>query len=193
MCLQRKIQLWHFDFFFLNRCTDKLLTVRCIIIICYIYIVLFWVLKALHIEGGDLLNHHQCAASTWMWRQPYCTRTPTTHQLTGGEETAMTYEANQCMGMIRRPWCSEANGEIWPWCQGYICIFNDHRESGFNVSSENRQCFLTVKCPRHYTGVLGPTQTTVRAPPAGLTNTSSSSNLVSQEVSHPGTDQLNPA
>ncbi len=28
---------------------------------------------------------------------------------------------------------------------------------------------------------------------AGLTNTSSSSNLVSQEVSHPGTDQLNPA
>ncbi len=60
-----------------------------IIIICYIYIVLFWVLKALYIEGGNLLNHHQCAASTWMMmrRQPYCTRTPTTHQLIGGEET----------------------------------------------------------------------------------------------------------
>ncbi len=27
--------------------------------------------------------------------------------------------------------------------------------------------------PRHYTGALGPTQTTGRAPPAGLTNTSS--------------------
>ncbi len=53
-----------------------------IIIICYIYIALFWVLKALYIEGGDLLNHHQCAASTWMMRrQPYCARTPTTHQL----------------------------------------------------------------------------------------------------------------
>ncbi len=32
-----------------------------------------------------------------------------------------------------------------------------------------------------------------KAPPAGLTNTSSSSNQFSQEVSHPGTDQLNPA
>ncbi len=31
---------------------------------------------------------------------------------------------------------------------------------------------------RHYTGVLGPTQTTGWAPPAGLTNTSSSRNLV---------------
>ncbi|XDV43040.1 hypothetical protein PO909_011592 [Leuciscus waleckii] len=39
---------------------------------------------------GNLLNHHQCAASTWMMRQqPYCARTPTTHQLTGGEETVM--------------------------------------------------------------------------------------------------------
>ncbi len=47
----------------------------------------FSVLKVLYIEGGgDLLNHHQCAASTWMmWRQPYCARTPTTHQLTRGD------------------------------------------------------------------------------------------------------------
>jgi len=59
-----------------------------IIIISYINIVLFWVLKVLYIEGGgDLLNHHQCVASTWMMRrQPYCARTPTTHQLIGGEE-----------------------------------------------------------------------------------------------------------
>ncbi len=43
--------------------------------------------SALH-GRGNLLYHHQCAASTWMmWRQPYCARTPTTHQLTGGEET----------------------------------------------------------------------------------------------------------
>ncbi len=48
--------------------------------ICYVYIVLFWALKALYIEVGNLLNHHQCAASTWMMRrQPYCARTPTTH------------------------------------------------------------------------------------------------------------------
>ncbi len=31
---------------------------------------------------------------------------------------------------------------------------------------------------RHYTGALGPTQTAGWVPPAGLTNTSSSSNLV---------------
>ncbi len=50
-----------------------------IIIICYIYIALFWVLKALYIVGG-----------IWMMRQQlYCARTPATHQLTGGEETVM--------------------------------------------------------------------------------------------------------
>ncbi len=43
------------------------------------------------------------------------------------------------------------------------------------------------------TGVLGPTQTTGWAPPAGLTNTSTNSNLLQpQEVSHPGTDQAQP-
>ncbi len=72
-----------------------------IIIIFYIYIALFWVLKVLYKEGG-LLNHHQCAASTWMMRrQPYCTRVPTTHQLIGGEETVM------------QPIC------VWGWLGGH--------------------------------------------------------------------------
>ncbi len=45
--------------------------------------------------------------------------------------------------------------------EGHPGIFNDHRESGarFNVSSE-RRCLLTVQCPCHYTGALGPTQIT---------------------------------
>ncbi len=31
------------------------------------------------LHRGNLLIHHQCAASTWMMRrQPYCARTPTT-------------------------------------------------------------------------------------------------------------------
>ncbi len=66
---------------------------------------------------------------------------------------------NQCMGMIRRPWWSEANGQIWPGCRGYTPtlfrrIFNDHRESGprFNVSSEGR-CFLQYSVPSLYWGV----------------------------------------
>ncbi len=59
-----------------------------IIRIPYIYIALFWALKALYTEGGNLLNHHQSVAFTWMMQcQPFCARTPSTHQLIGGEET----------------------------------------------------------------------------------------------------------
>ncbi len=42
---------------------------------------------------------------------------------------------------------------------------------GFLMTTESQD-------PRRYTGALGPTQTTGWAPPAGLTNTSSNSNLV---------------
>ncbi len=147
---------------------------------------------------GGLLNHHQCTASTWtMPRLPQDNGASalTTHQLqvereslsqlsgcahhtpaTGGERVI---EPIKWMGIIKRPWLIRASGGNWPghWdytptlyekCHG---IINDHRESGpwFNVSSE-RRCFLTVLCPRHFTGALGPTQ--------GLTNTSSSSNIV---------------
>ncbi len=83
-------------------------------------------------------------------------------------ERRQSDEANQCMGMIRRPWWSEDNGHVLPGCrgctllflEGHPGIFNDHKESGpqFNISSEGR-CFLTLYCPRHYTGALGPTQT----------------------------------
>jgi len=46
---------------------------------------------------GNLLNQHQCTASTSMMRrQPYCIRTPTTHQLTGGVE-----KSNQCILYMR--------------------------------------------------------------------------------------------
>ncbi len=68
-------------------------------------------------------------------------------------ERGQSDEANQCMGMIRRPWGSEANGQIWLGWRGHSStlferhpgIFNNHRESGprFNVSSEGR-CFLLV-------------------------------------------------
>ncbi len=84
------------------------------------------------------------------------------------------------MGIIRRPWSTRASGgnlartlglhpTLYENCHG---IFNDHRVSGprFNVSSE-RWCFLTG-------ALLGPKQTAGWAPPAGLTNTSTNSNLV---------------
>ncbi len=74
----------------------------------------------------------------------------------------------------------KANRQIWPECRGHTPtlfhpgILNDHRETGpqFDVSSEG-WCFS-----HHYTGALGPTHTTWEAPPAGLTSTSPSSNLV---------------
>ncbi len=61
------------------------------------------------------------------------------------------------MGIIRKPWLIRASGQ------------DTGVTPQFNVSSE-KLCFLTVQCPRHYTGVLGPTQITGWAPPAGLTN-----------------------
>ncbi len=33
-------------------------------------------------------------------------------------ERRESYAANQCMGMIRRPWWSEASGPVWPECRG---------------------------------------------------------------------------
>ncbi len=108
--------------------------------------------SALHCEGGDLLSHHQCAASTsGSHSEPE--RPPHTSLLV---ERRQSDEANQCMGMIRRPWWSEANGQIWPGCRGHTStlfeihpgIFNDHRTSGprFNVSSY-WWCFLQYSAP----------------------------------------------
>ncbi len=117
-----------------------------IIISNCIYIALFWVLKALCIEGG-------ISSSTTSVQHPPggCDgshiapeRPPHTSLLV---ERRQSDEANQCMGMIRRPW-SEVNGRIWPGYRGYTLlffeghpgIFIDHRESGpwFNISSERR-------------------------------------------------------
>ncbi len=109
-----------------------------------------------------------------MRRQPYCTRTPPTH-------TSYRWRGDRVMNPI----------SVWGWLgghddgqkpmgefsritpllffEGHPGIFNDTKEFGprFNIS----RCLLTVLCPRHYTEVLGPTQTTGWAPPAGLTNT----------------------
>ncbi len=62
-----------------------------IITMLHLYSAFLGTQSALHRRGG-LLNHHQCAASSWMIRrQPYCTRSPPppththTHQLISGE------------------------------------------------------------------------------------------------------------
>ncbi len=116
-----------------------------ILIICYIYIVLFWVLKALYTEGGisSSTTNVQHPPGWWDGSHIAPERPPHTSLLV---ERRQSDESNQCMGMIRRPWWSEASGEIWP--EGHPGIFNDHRESGprFNVSSEGR-CFVQYSVP----------------------------------------------
>ncbi len=101
---------------------------------------------------------------------------------------------------------------VWGWLGGYdgqrpmgkfgqdarvtpleFLMITESQDLGLMSHSKDGAFVFTVYCPSHYTGVLGPTQNTGWAPPAGLTNTSSSSNLVFPGVSNPGTDQLNPA
>ncbi len=143
-----------------------------IIIIYYIYIALFWVLKVLYIERANLLNHHQCAASTRMMRrQPYCARTPTTHQLIGGEETVMKpisvwgllggHDGQRPMGKFGQ----DAGVTPLLFFEGHPGIFNDHRESGprFNISSEGR-CFLQYSVPALYWGIRTHTDCRVSTP-----------------------------
>ncbi len=72
------------------------------IIICYIYIALFWVLKALYIGGGEsphpppMCCIHLDDATAAILRQN-ANHTPA-YWWRGDDE------AKQCMGMIRRPW-----------------------------------------------------------------------------------------
>ncbi len=75
--------------------------------------------------------------------------------------------------------CLDAGVTPLLFFEGHPGIFNDHRESvpRFSISSEGRW-FLQYSVPVTNTGVLGSTQTAGWAPPAGLTNTSSNSNLV---------------
>ncbi len=114
-----------------------------------LYCVLLYTQSALQsYEGGSLLNHHQCTASTWMMRrQPQ--RSPHTSYRWRGERVI---EPIKWMGIIGRPWLTRASGRnlartgytptLYDECHG---ILNDHRESGprFNVSSER----LESLCP----------------------------------------------
>jgi len=121
----------------------------------HLYSAFFSTQSALHREG-NLLNHHQCAASTWMMRrQPYCARTLTTHQITGGEKTEWW---SQLVYIYR--WLGGHDGQrplgkfdlarmpgLHPYSfKRHPGIFNDHRESGprLNVSSQQYSVPITL-------------------------------------------------
>ncbi len=131
-------------------------------------------------EGGLSSNHHQCAASTWMMRrQPQYNGASalTTHQLQ--VERRESHRA-KWMGIIRRSWLTRASGSNLARTPGSFLLFK-RNAMGFLMTTENQDLGLTSH-PKDYhvpiLGHLGPTQTTGWTPPAGLTNSSSSSNLV---------------
>ncbi len=123
----------------------------------YIYsacCVLLYTQSALQSCGGSLLNHHQCAASTWMihrttapvrsphnsyrWRgqkdganQVYAL---TTHQL---QVERRVIEPIKWMGIIRRPVVG-----IWPGHRGYTLLFTK-RAMGFLMTTESQDLGLT--------------------------------------------------
>ncbi len=136
-----------------------------IILISYIYIALFKALKALYIQGG-------ISSTTTNVQHPpgWCDgshiapeRPPHTSLLV---ERRQRDEANQCMGMIRRPWWSEANGQIWPGCWGYTPTLFRRTSWDFLMTTESQDLCLTshpkdgafysIVSPSLY-GALGPT------------------------------------
>ncbi len=51
--------------------------------------------------------------------------------------------ANLCMGMIRRPWWSEASGDIWPGWRGYSPTLFWRTSWDFILSTERQDLGLT--------------------------------------------------
>ncbi len=126
-----------------------------IIVFPYIYIALFWVRKALYIEGGILLVHQtttnvqhppgwcdgshiatECPPNTaYWWRGDRVIKPISVWGLLEGRD------GQRPMGEFGQ------DARVTPllFFEGHPGIFNDHRESGprFNVSPEG-WCFLSV-------------------------------------------------
>ncbi len=106
-----------------------------------------------------------------MRRQPYCARMLTTHQLTGGEETEW-WNQSADMGIVRRPWWSEANWWIWPGYWGHTStlferhrwIFNNQSQDLGLTSHPKDGAFYSIESPSLYWGVMTHTDHRVSTP-----------------------------
>ncbi len=125
-----------------------------IIIFCYIYIAIFWVLKVLYIEGGisstpTNVQHPPgwCDGSHIVPERP----PHTSYRWRGGVMKPISvwgwlggHDGQRPMGKF------DQDTGVTPllFFERHPGIFNDHRESGprFNVSSEGR-CFLQYSVP----------------------------------------------
>ncbi len=95
---------------------------------------------------GSLLNHHQCAASTWMIRrlpQDNGASALTTHQLQ--VEIRESHRAIKCIGIIRRPRLTRASGgnlARTPLARSTPLLFT-RSAMGFSMTTESEDFGLT--------------------------------------------------
>ncbi len=98
-------------------------TIIIIIIIHYIYIALFWVLRVLYIEeaggGGGGTPQPPPVCSIHLDDVTAAILRQNAHHTPAYWWRGDSDAANLCVGMIRRLWWSEANGEICPGCWTY--------------------------------------------------------------------------
>ncbi len=114
----------------------------------YIYIALYCVLlytqSALQSCGGSLLNHHQCAASTWMMRrllQDKGASALTTHQLQ--VERRESHRANRVDGDYYEAMIDK--GQWWEIGQdtGVTPLLFTRSAMGFLMTTESQDLGLT--------------------------------------------------
>ncbi len=88
----------------------------------------------------SLLNHHQCAASTWMATGQWCQCTHHT-PATGGEERVI--EPIKWMGIIRRPWLIWASGGNLARTPRVTPLLFTRSAMGFLMTTESQNLDLT--------------------------------------------------
>ncbi len=126
-----------------------------IIIICYIYIALFWVLKALYIQGGGGSPRPPPMCSIHLYDA-----TAAIVCQNANHTPAYWWRGDRVMKPISIwGWLGAQWGNLsrmpglhpYSFSKGYTGIFNDHRESSpwFNVSSERRMTAVN-SCQVHF-------------------------------------------
>ncbi len=162
---------------------------------CCIYIAFYCLLlynqSALQSCGGGGLSstttsvQHPLGWCDSCHRTPAPVRSPHTSYRWRGERVN---KPNTWKGIIRSPWLTRASGGNLARTPGLHPYSFTRSAMGFLMTTESQNLSLTshlkdgaffdsIVSPS-FTGELGPTKTAGWAPPAGLTNTSSSSNLV---------------
>ncbi len=103
---------------------------------------------SIHLDDATAATgqRHQCAHHT---------------PATGGEEREI--EPIKWMGIIRRPWLTRASGgnlartpglHPYSFRRSAMLLLMTTESQDLSLTSHPKRCFLTVLCPRHYTGAL---------------------------------------